>query len=336
MKAWEIQSYGSVEGLIPTERAALSLAHDRSILVRVLAVSLNYRDLTALRIARPGNLSPLVPCSDAAGEVVAVGEGVTKWKVGDRVAGCFFQDWVDGPIARETMASAQGGPIHGVLAEEACWHEDGAVAVPAHLSHEEAACLPCAGVTAWHALMEKGGLAAGQTVLVLGTGGVSVFALQFAKARGARVIVTSSSDEKLAQARALGADETINYRITPEWEREVYELTGKRGVDHVIEVGGAGTLEKSLASVCFGGRISLMGVLSGFEGKVNPWPIVARSVAVQGIYVGSTRMFEAMNRFVVSHTLRPVIDRVFPFDQAREAFAHLESGRHFGKVVIAL
>lgn len=336
MNAWEIQSHGSVEGLIPTERAALSLAHSRSILVRVRAVSLNYRDVTALRTARPGNLSPLVPCSDGAGEVIAVGKDVTKWKAGDRVAGCFFQDWVDGPIARETMASAQGGPIHGVLAEEACWHEDGAVAVPGHLSHEEAACLPCAGVTAWHALMEKGGLAAGQTVLVLGTGGVSVFALQFAKACGARVIVTSSSDEKLARARALGADETINYRATPEWEREVYALTDKTGVDHVIEVGGAGTLEKSLAAVRFGGRISLIGVLSGFEGTVNPWPIVARSVAVQGIYVGSTRMFEAMNRFVASHALRPMIDRVFPFAQAREAFSHLENGRHFGKVVIAL
>ena len=295
---------------------------------------MNYRDLTAVRVRREGNLSPLIPCSDAAGEVVAIGPEVTRWRVGDRVAGCFFQDWIDGPINRKVMRSALGGPIHGVLSELAVFNEFAAVRVPEHPDFAEAATLPCAALTAWHALVEKGRLEHGESVLVLGTGGVSLFALQFARQRGARVIVTSSSDAKLERARCLGATDTINYLTTPDWERVVWELTGREGVDHVVEVGGAGTLEKSLAAVKFGGRVSLIGVLTGFEGRVNPWPIVARSVTVQGIYVGSAAMFERMNATVAKSSLRPVIDATFPFSDVREAFAHLESGSHFGKVVI--
>jgi NADPH:quinone reductase-like Zn-dependent oxidoreductase len=336
MRAWQIQTYGSVDGLVLGDVPDASLTAADSLIVRLKAISLNFRDLTALRAPRPGNLSPLIPCSDGAGEVVAVGPAVTRWNVGDRVAGCFFQNWPAGAISREVMKSALGGQTHGLLCEFATLRESGVVAVPPHLSDLEAATLPCAALTAWHALVEKGSLRAGESVLLLGTGGVSIFALQFARLFGARVIITSSSDEKLARARDLGARDTLNYRQTPDWEKKVYELTGKEGVDHVIEVGGAGTLEKSLSSVRFGGRISLIGVLTGFDGLVKPWPIVARSATVQGIYVGSTEMFTRMNAAISANTLRPVIDRVFPFTEAREAFAHLESGRHFGKVVISV
>jgi NADPH:quinone reductase-like Zn-dependent oxidoreductase len=307
------------------------------VLVRIKAVSLNYRDLGATRRERPGNLPlPFTICSDGAGEVVEVGQGVTRWKAGERVLPTFFQDWSAGNMTREVMKSALGGALPGVLAEFAIARESGLARMPEGLSFEEAATLPCAGLTAWHALIENGGspLRAGQTVLTLGTGGVSLFALQFAKLHGARVIITSSSDEKLARAKHLGADETINYKTTPDWERRVFEITEKRGADHVIELGGAGTLQKSLEAVCYGGRISLIGVLTGFEGLVNPWPIIARSVSVQGIYVGSRTMFEAMNRAIGQNGLKPVIDRVFPFNEAIAAFEHMAAGRHFGKIVL--
>ena len=335
MTAWHITSHGSLDGLELAEYPD-PVPGAGEVLVRVRAVSLNYRDLTALRTKREGNLSPLIPCSDAAGEIISVGANVTRWRPGDRVAGCFFQNWRSGPLKRETMKSALGGPIHGVLSELAVFEETAAVSIPRHLGFTEAATLPCAGLTAWHALVEKGNLESGQSVLLLGTGGVSIFSLQFARLRQARTIIISSSDAKLERARALGADETINYRTSPDWEKQVWELTGREGVDHVIEVGGAGTLERSLASVKFGGRISLIGILTGFEGRINPWPIVARSVTVQGIYVGSTEMFERMNVAVAEAGMRPVIDRVFEFAKAPDAFAHLESGNHFGKVVIAL
>jgi NADPH:quinone reductase-like Zn-dependent oxidoreductase len=336
MKAWQIASHGSVDGLRLVDEDDPADPQADNILVRVRAVSVNYRDLTALKAPRPGNLNPLIPCSDAAGEVVSVGPAVTRWKPGDRITGCFFQDWAAGTIRRSTMKSALGGPIHGVLREFVTLRESAVVRTPDHLDDAEASTLPCAGLTAWHALVESGRLRPGESVLLLGTGGVSVFALQFANLIGARTIITSSTDEKLAQARTLGAAGTINHRREEDWEKRVYEMTGNEGVDHVVEVGGAGTLARSLASVRFGGRISLIGVLTGFEGLVNPWPIVARSVTVQGIYVGSTEMFTRMTAAVATNQLRPVVDRVFPFDEAPAAFAHLQSGRHFGKVVIAL
>ena len=334
MKAWQITEFTGPSGLrlvdVPERKPQAG-----EVLVRVRAVSLNFRDLTATRCERPGNLpAPFTVCSDGAGEIVALGEGVDGWKIGDKVTPTFFQNWVKGSITRDVMKSALGGALPGVLSEYAVVRADGLVRVPDHLSLEEAATLPCAGLTAWHALVAKGQLQAGQTVLCLGTGGVSIFALQFAKAHGAKVIITSSSDEKLARARALGADETINYKMTLAWERKVFELTNNHGADHVVEVGGAGTLQQSLEAVCYGGRVSLIGVLSGFEGMVNPWPIVARSVAVQGIYVGSREMFEAMNVFMSAKQVKPVVDKVFEFADAPAAFEQMASASHFGKIVV--
>ncbi|MBE9169446.1 NAD(P)-dependent alcohol dehydrogenase [Pleurocapsales cyanobacterium LEGE 06147] len=272
--------------------------------------------------------------SDGAGEVVAVGEGVTRVKVGDRVAGTFFQNWISGKIDRSVMSSDLGGSIDGVLAEYVVLNQDGVVLIPEHLSYAEGATLPCAAVTAWHALVTKGNLQAGETVLVLGTGGVSVFATQFAKLHGAKVIATSSSDRKLEQMRELGADMTINYKTTPDWEKQVYELSDRVGVDHVVEVGGAGTLAKSLQAVRYGGRVHLIGVLSGFGGEISPMPILFKSVTVNGIYVGSKEMFEAMNQAIAKAQLKPVIDRIFPLAEATQAYEYLKSGSHLGKVVI--
>lgn len=336
MKAWQITEFTGPTGLrcveLPDPKPGPG-----EVLVKMRAVSLNYRDLGATKRGRPGNLAlPFTVCSDGAGEVVEVGDGVAKWKAGDRVTPCFFQDWPAGGMTREVMKTALGGALPGVLSDHALVREGGLVRMPDALSFEEAATLPCAAVTAWHALIVRGRLEGGQVVLTLGTGGVSLFALQIAKMHGARVIITSGSDEKLARARELGADETINYKTIPDWERRVFELTKKSGADHVIELGGAGTLQKSLDAVSYGGRVSLIGVLTGFEGLVNPWPVIARSVTVQGIYVGSREMFEEMNRAIVQNGLKPVIDRVFEFGEAPAAFEHMAAGRHFGKIVVRL
>lgn len=334
MKAWQITEANGPSGLRQVE-AESPQPRAGEVLVRMRAVSLNYRDLGATRRERPGNLPlPFTICSDGAGEVEGVGEGVTQWKAGDRVMPTFFESWPAGSVTHAVMKTARGGALPGVLAEQVVVKEGGLVRMPEGWSFEEAATLPCAGVTAWHALVGHGKLKAGDTVLTLGTGGVSIFALQFAKMHGARVIITSSSDEKLAHARELGADETINYKAKPDWEREVFALTGKRGADHVIELGGAGTLQKSLDAVRYGGRISLIGVLTGFEGMVNPWPVIARSVTLQGIYVGSREQFEDMTRALGQGGVKPVIDRVFAFDEAREAFEHMAAGAHFGKIVV--
>lgn len=330
MKAYELQGSGGLDALSLVERSKPQPAPDQ-VLIRVRATSLNYRDLI---MAQAEHQPPLIPISDGAGEVVAVGERVTRLKAGDRVAGIFFQDWVAGTITSQIMDSALGGAIDGMLAEYVVLPQDSVVLLPEHLSYEEGATLPCAAVTAWHGLVTKGNISAGETVLLLGTGGVSIFALQFAKMHGTRVIVTSSSDQKLERVRQLGADEIINYKTTPNWEEKAYELTNRVGVDHVIEVGGAGTLEKSLKAVRYGGRISLIGVLTGFGGAANPWNIVAKSLTVQGIYVGSREIFEAMNRAIALHQLKPVIDQVFPFSSAPEAYRYLKSAAHFGKVVI--
>lgn len=337
MKAWQIAAHGSPENLHLAELPSPQLAAGE-VLVRVRAVSLNFRDLITLEKQRPGNLPPpLIPCSDGAGEVVAVGAGVTRFHPGDRVAGIFFRDWIEGRFDLGYHQSALGGSLHGMLAEEVVLPEHGLVAVPERLSFEEAAALPCAAVTAWQALFTRGKLQAGATVLALGTGGVSIFALQLATAAGARVIVTSSSDEKLERARSLGASATVNYKTTPDWDKEVWRLTGKRGIDHVMEVGGPGTLGRSMNAVAAGGQIALIGVLTGFAApEASLFPITARNVRLDGIYVGSREDFEALNAFLTAHRIHPIIDRVFPFAEAPAAFEHLRSGSHFGKVVIAI
>lgn len=334
MKAYQIQTASGIDGLalvdLPEPQPGFG-----QVLVKIRATSLNYRDTVVIQGAYPGQNLPLIPLSDGAGDVVAVGEEVTRVKVGDRVAGCFFQDWSAGKLTKQKIKSALGGAIDGMLAEYVVLHQEGLVVLPDHLSYEEGATLPCAAVTAWHALVTKGGLAAGETVLLLGTGGVSIFALQFAKVLGAKIIITSSSDEKLERAKALGANATINYKTYSNWHEKVYELTQQEGVDQVIEVGGAGTLDKSLQSVRVGGRVSLIGVLAGVA-DVNHTRILLKSIDVQGIYVGSREMFEAMNRAIVLHEIRPVIERVFSFEEAPEAYRYLQSGAHFGKIVILL
>jgi len=300
------------------------------VLVGIKAVSLNYRDLLIAAGKYKHFAADVILASDAAGEVVAVGDGVTRFAIGDRVAGNFFQGWFDGGYRREHGKTSLGGAIDGVLTTARLFDQRGLVHIPAHLTYEEAATLPCAAVTAWHALEAT---KPGDTILILGTGGVAVFGLQFAKMRGARVIITSSSDEKLAKAVALGADDTINYRTTPEWEKEVLRLTDGRGADNVLELGGAGTMAHSLAAVRPGGQVSVIGIVTGTIEPLNIASILP-NVRLQGIYVGSVAMFEEMNRAIALHQMRPVIDRVFAFDEAPEALRYLEAAQHFGKVVI--
>lgn len=307
------------------------------VLVRMRAASLNYRDLMVAtgRYARGGALPPnLVPLSDGAGEVVETGPEVSRVKTGDRVAGIFMQTWLGGEQQAEFGRSALGGAVDGVLTEYRLFDENGLVHLPEHLSFEEGATLPCAAVTAWNALYGERPLRAGDTVLTLGTGGVSVFAVQFAKAGGARIVSTSSSDEKLVRVRELGASETVNYKAHAAWETEVRRLTDGRGVDHVVEVGGAGTLPRSVKSVRFGGHVHLIGVLT--QGEIDPAIIMRGGATVRGVYVGSREMFEAMNSAIAVHQIKPVIDRVFAFEEAPSAYRHLESGSHFGKVVIRI
>lgn len=309
------------------------------VIVDMKAWSLNYRDLGMpyggyVRNDKAKTDPPLVPLSDGAGLVVAVGDAVTRFRVGDRVAGTFFQKWLGGDLTDEQIGSALGGAIDGVLAERVVLNETGWVRIPGCLSFEQAATLPCAAVTAWQALA-LGGLQPGQTVLALGTGGVSVFALQFAKSFGARVIMTSGSDAKLDRAKQLGADEAINYKQHPEWHERVLELTDGVGVDNVIEVGGAGTLERSFMSARVSGRVSLIGVLTGQpDTNPSPMPALFRRLTLQGIYVGSRDMFEAMNRAIEVNDIQPVIDRTFGFNEVRAAYTYLKGGTHFGKVTI--
>ena len=306
------------------------------IVVRMRAASLNYRDLNVAtgRAARGSLPVNLIPLSDGAGEVAAAGPGVTRVKEGDRVAGLFMQSWLGGEIEQYHVDSSRGGAIDGVLAEYVLFDQDGVVPLSAHLSFEEGATLPCAAVTAWNALYAGRPLRAGETVLVLGTGGVSIFALQLAHAAGARVIATSSSDAKLVRAKALGASDGVNYRQFPEWQEQVLALTHGRGVDHVVEVGGAGTLGRSVEAARLGGQVHLIGVLTG--GEINPTPVLRRNITLRGIYVGSRQMFEAMNASIGLHGIHPVIDRVFPFEQAREAYHYMTRQEHVGKVVIGI
>jgi NADPH:quinone reductase-like Zn-dependent oxidoreductase len=337
MKAYEIHNNKSgLDALTLVERPQPQPKAGQ-VLVKMKAVSLNYRDLLVAKGAYNSKpFKPIVPLSDGAGEVVALGEGVTRVKIGDAIAGIFMQTFISGELTPEKANSALGGAIDGVLAEYVVFDEQGVVKIPAHLSYEEAATLPCAAVTAWNALVAEGQLKAGDTVLLQGTGGVSLFGLQFAKMMGARVILTSSSDEKLDRAIQLGADVGINYKTTPDWEEKVWHLTDGRGVDLIVEVGGSGTLSKSLRAVRYGGKIAMIGVLTGVAGDVSTGSILHKHIRVQGIYVGDRDLFENMNQAISLHKMKPIVDRVFPFHKARAALAYLESGAHFGKIVIQL
>jgi NADPH:quinone reductase-like Zn-dependent oxidoreductase len=305
------------------------------VLVRVRAASLNYRDLLIAKGQYNPKLSfPRVLGSDAAGEVVAVGAGVTRWNRGDRVAGCFMPHWDDGPITDAAAKSTLGSDRDGVLAELVVFEERGVVRVPDHLNFEEAATLPCAAVTSWNALTTAG-TGPGTTVLLQGTGGVSICALQLAKALGARALITSSSDAKLARALALGADAGTNYKTNPDWDKWARQQTAGTGVDVVVEVGGAGTLDRSLKAVNTGGHVALIGVLAGV-GTFNPMLVLMKAVRLQGVFVGSRAQFEAMNALISQKQIHPIIDRTFPLADAVAAFRHLESGSHFGKVVVTM
>jgi len=334
MKVVEIRDSFGLEHLVVAERPEPHPGAGQ-VLLSMRAASLNSRDLlTVLGRSNPRQPLPLIPCSDGVGQVTAVGEGVTRVGVGDRVTPIFAQGWISGEPTRDKLRSTLGGPLDGTLTEQLVVDAAGVVRVPEHLSDEQAATLPCAALTAWSCLVTHGKLKAGDTVLVQGTGGVSVAALQLAQALGARVVLTSSSDSKLERARELGAWQTINYRETPEWGRRVIELTGGRGVDVVVEVGGAGTLAQSIRAVRFGGRICLIGVLGGGAAKLNIVPIFMRQVRVQGILVGHREGFEELNRAIEAQRLIPVVDRVFAWEQAREALEYLASGEHFGKICL--
>ena len=336
MKAYELQDRRGLGSVTCTERADPHPGPGQ-VLIRMRAWSLNFRDLSVARGAYGGALTKgLIPLSDGVGEIVEVGLGVTRVKQGDRVAGIFMQGFIAGGLTAGALATALGGAIDGVLAEFVVLSEQGVVHVPRHLTDEEAATLPCAAVTAWNALVREACVKASDTVLLLGTGGVSLFALQFAKLHGARVILTSSSDEKLSIARRLGADEVINYKADADWDKAVGRLTDGRGADVVIEVGGAGTLDKSLASVRVGGTVCLIGVLTGVAGPVNTASVLRRHVRVQGLYVGSREMFEDMNHAVEQHGLRPWIGKSFRFEEARAAYDYLSSGTHTGKVTVRI
>ena len=334
MKVLAIQSKFGLDHLAFEDRPD-PVPGSGQVLVRVQAGSLNYRDLLIARgMYNPKLAFPRVLGSDGAGDVVAAGSGVQKFKVGDRVVNCFMPQWHGGPLTESAARSTLGSEKDGLFAELVVFDEESLVTIPAGLSFEEAATLPCAAVTAWNAL-RGADCGPGKTVLLQGTGGVSIFALQFAKALGARVLITSSHDDKLARALALGADAGRNHRTNPDWEKWAREQTGGTGVDIVIEVGGAGTLDRSLKAVRHGGHIALIGVLAG-PGAFNPVAILMKAVRVQGVFVGSRAMFEEMNAFITEKNLKPVIDHVFPFADAPAAFRHLEAGGHFGKVVLRM
>jgi NADPH:quinone reductase-like Zn-dependent oxidoreductase len=341
MFAYPVTQFG-VDHLKRVELPMLQIAPGM-VLIKVHAVSLNYRDLMMVKgFYNPKMALPRIPCSDGAGEVAAIGEGVSRVRVGDRVCGIFMQRWLDGPLTAERSKAALGGDVDGMLAEYALLAENGVVLFPEHLSYEEAATLPCAGVTAWNALHHTGERAnpalPGDTVVIQGTGGVSIFALQFAKLLGARVIGTSSSEEKLTRAYGLGLDAGCNYKERPEWSKWVVEVTEGRGADRIIEVGGAGTFGQSLRAARVGGVIAQIGILSGTATSepLALTPILHKQLRVQGIYVGSRTMFEQMNAAITMARLHPAVDRVFGFDRVREAFLHMESASHFGKIVIRM
>ncbi|HEY8332523.1 MAG TPA: NAD(P)-dependent alcohol dehydrogenase [Tardiphaga sp.] len=305
--------------------------------IRIEAVSLNYRDLLILDRAGQGGFDGRVPLCDGAGVVDAVGSDVVRWQTGDRVAASYFCDWISGPFKSGYIASALGSStMDGMLAEYVVLPAAALVAVPEHLGAIEAATLPCAAVTAWHGLMARGGMGKGDTLLVQGTGGVALFGLQFAAALGARAIVISSSNDKLARARALGASILINYRDTPDWDVALMKATDGIGASHILELGGPGTYDRSLRSVASGGKIVQIGVLTGFGPKPDLARLQWENADIIGVTVGSVQHFSAMNCFLAEHAIHPVVDRVYGFDEVPDAYAHLRSGSHFGKIVVTL
>lgn len=334
MRAWEIQGEGGIDNAFALAERPRPKPGPGEVLVRMTANAINYRDLATIRDPVSRRLPlPRVPNSDGCGVVEELGSGVAGLEPGTRVCSAFFQDWEDGGCTPAAMASALGGALDGVLAEYAVLRAGGVIEPPSHLSDTEAACLPCAALTAWNALFEQARLRPGETVLLLGTGGVSVFALQFAVAAGIRAVITSSSDAKLERMRALGAAGTVNYRTGEDWPAAVRGLTGGAGADAVVEVGGPGTLQKSIDAVRVGGTVALIGILSG--GTIDPLPIMRKSVRVQGVYVGNRRMFADMNRAILRHGLRPEIAATVPFAEAPDAYRLMESQKHIGKVAIA-
>jgi NADPH:quinone reductase-like Zn-dependent oxidoreductase len=336
MRRFELTSTIGSDALTLVERP-LPKTGPGQVLVRIRAAALNYRDLTVARgrYSRGVKL-PLVPLSDCAGEVIEIGPRVSRVCVGDRVAALFFQRWLSGPLKPEMHDTALGGTMDGVLGEYVLLDADGVVRIPDHLSFAEGATLPTAALAAWHALIAAGSLQPGDTVLLLGTGGVSIFALQFASLAGARAIITSSNDAKLERARTLGAQETINYQTTPRWDTRVKELTNGRGVDHVVQVTGGSTLEQSFASLCLQGHVAIVGTRSEQPGAITPGMLVQYGARVSGINVGSREMFEAMNRAIVANRVRPVIDKSYAFEDAKRAYEDFSKAQHFGKVVIEL
>jgi NADPH:quinone reductase-like Zn-dependent oxidoreductase len=335
MQCYELQATTGFEALKLVERET-PRPGPHQVVVRVRAASFNYRDVMIAGGGYAGRAKlPLIPLSDGAGDVVETGSAVTRVKKGDRVCGIFFQRWITGPVRPDIQDAALGGTADGMLTEMALLDGEGVVPVPEHLSYEEAAALPCAGVTAWNGLVEaSGGVKPGDAVLLLGTGGVSIFGLQFAKLAGARPIVVSTSDEKLARARELGAAEAINSKSVPDWQDRVRAATGGRGVDHVLDVTGGETTQKSLVSLRPGGHIAIIGARSGPGGELDRRVILQRGLKVSGINVGSRAMFEAMNRAISANRMKPIVDRTFPFKNAPQAYHEFATGRHFGKVVI--
>jgi NADPH:quinone reductase-like Zn-dependent oxidoreductase len=334
MRAYEIQPRDGFDALALVDRPSPALGPS-DVRVRVRAVSLNFRDLNMVKSARRRK-APIVPASDGAGEVIEIGSAVTRCAVGDRVAASFFPTWLSGELSDYHHARALGGGQDGMLAQEVVLHETAWVRLPARLSFEAAATLPCAGVTAYHALFEAAQLRAGDVVLLQGTGGVSIFGLQLARAAGARVVITSSSAAKRDRAIAMGADHVIDYKADPAWGETARAWTGGRGADIVIEVGGPGTFDQSVAALRYGGTMSLLGVLTGLKGEINTYGVFHKSLRVAGIYVGSVAMFEGLVRALEARQIEPVIDRTFGFSEVKEAYAYLSSGAHFGKVVIRI
>ncbi|AXC10496.1 Alcohol dehydrogenase [Acidisarcina polymorpha] len=333
MKSWRISSFG-IDNLEVFD-SPIPKAGPGQVVVRVKAVSLNYRDLRMVTgLYDPRLAMPRIPCSDGSGEIVEVGEAVSDVKPGDRVAGIFMQRWLDGPPSAAKQLAALGGDVDGMLAEFVLLDASGVVGIPPQLSYEEAATLPCAGVTAWNAVVTKGSIKPGDTVVIQGTGGVSIFALQFAKLLGARVLGTSSSDEKLVRAKMLGLDAGVNYKTQADWADWIRRQTNGEGADLVVEVGGSGTFAQSLKALRIGGMVAQIGVLSQSSEPLQIAPILHKQVQVHGIYVGSKAHFLAMNRAIEQNGLKPVVDSVFEFEDARSAFHAIEHASHVGKIVI--